>query len=78
MKHCVWIFHKIGLDGGHKSDFDDLDKHDLVYQYKKRTKTYYSNDTTVETELNDLDYENPSIINKKKILNLINNYTKIR
>ncbi|MDD3106182.1 MAG: hypothetical protein PHP65_00035 [Bacilli bacterium] len=45
---------------GHKSDFDDLDKHDLVYQYKKRTITYYSNDTTVETELRDLDYENPT------------------
>lgn len=50
---------------GQKSDFDDLDKHDLVYQYKKRTKTYYSNDTTIETELRDLDHENPteSIVN---------------
>ena len=45
---------------GHKSDFDDLDKHDLVYQYKKRTITYYSNDTTVETELRDLDHEDPT------------------
>lgn len=44
---------------GKKSDFDDLDKHDLVYQYKKRNVTYYSGSSKIETSLLDLDHENP-------------------
>ena len=38
---------------GQKSDFDDLDKHDLNYQYKVRTITYNSGSTTKETELRE-------------------------
>lgn len=44
---------------GKKSDFENLNKHDLIYQYKKRMITYYSNETKIETQLRDLDHEKP-------------------
>jgi hypothetical protein len=44
---------------GKKADFDDLNKHDLIYQYKKRTVTYWSGKSTIETELRDIDHEKP-------------------
>jgi len=44
---------------GQKSDFDLLDKHDLVYQYQRRTVTFYSDDTDVEVKFIDIDHENP-------------------
>lgn len=45
---------------GQKSDFDDLNKHDLIYQYKKKTTTYWSGETLTETQLRDIDHEHPS------------------
>jgi len=42
-----------------RSDFDGYDKHDLLYEYRKRTTTYYSGDQSIETEFRDLDHENP-------------------
>lgn len=45
---------------GKKSDFDNLDKHDLIYQYKKRSIEYYSGEIETETLLRDLDHEHPT------------------
>lgn len=44
---------------GKKSDFDDLDKHDLIYQYKVKTISYYDGSTEIVTELKDIDHEPP-------------------
>lgn len=44
---------------GKKTDFNDLNKRDLIYQYKLRTITYWSGESSIERRLRDIDHEKP-------------------
>lgn len=56
---------------GQKSDFDEFDKHDLIYQFKLTTITYYSGEEEFETELIDLDQENPTETTVNFLINVL-------
>ena len=43
-----------------KSDYNDFDKHDLVFQYKKRKKLYFGGHSTYDIEFSDIDHEKPN------------------
>ncbi len=42
-----------------KSDFDDKDVHDLIFQYKKKEVEYYSGTIETVVEFVDIDHQNP-------------------
>ena len=56
--------------GDEKEDFDNYNKHDLVYQYQKKTDVLYNGDTKTQVKFDDLDHEKPEEVSEYFSINV--------